>query len=135
MSQTSNIHTTQVKQLNVYHTFIKAYLQRRDEMVSELFTKYDSDKDGLLDAASYREFLVGINSVLQPRYFKEANYATAWAADCKVLGCDPAVGISLAAFQKLYGCDVKEIPRNRFTLRGEKLEADYTRVTEYLPTL
>jgi hypothetical protein len=93
---------------------IAAAGERRDGMVYELFERYDADKSGFLDSASYREYLVGIK-FWGTGVCTDAKYeAEGWAEQCKGLDSDPAVGISLASFRALYA-----------NYRAAQLDEDY----------
>ena len=91
-------------------------------MVRELFEKYDTDEDGFLDPASYREFLVGIE-VWGDASYTDTKFAARWPAECESMGSDPADGISLAGFSVLYA-----------KYRGAKLEADYVKAAATNPS-
>jgi hypothetical protein len=94
---------------------IAAARERRDGMVNELFERYDADKDGFLDSASYREYLVGIKFWGTGVCTDSKYEAEGWAVQCKNLDdSDPAVGISLAGFRALYA-----------KYRTAQLEEDY----------
>jgi hypothetical protein len=101
---------------------IAATRERRDGMVRELFEKYDTDEDGFLDLASYREFLVGIK-VWGDASYTDTKFAARWPAECESMGSDPADGISLAGFSVLYA-----------KYRGAKLEADYVKAVATNPS-
>ena len=68
---------------------IAAAGDRRDGMVCKLFEKYEADKDGFLDSASFREYLVGIK-FWGTGACTDAKYkAEGWAAQCKRIDSSP----------------------------------------------
>ena len=56
----------------------------RDAMLKEMFEKYDTDKDGLLNSASYREFLKGIH-VWGTGQYNEDEWEFMWPDECGLL--------------------------------------------------
>ena len=77
--------------------------------VKRIFEKFDADGDGLLNKEEYKHFLEAIGlwkrEGREARVFRDDNYDVSWEAECKDMctegpdGCDPAKGITLAAFQ------------------------------------
>lgn len=73
----------------------------RVEMLNEMFQRYDTDKDGYLDADGYREFLKGIN-VWGTGQYNDDDWEFKWPDECALLDANPTVGVSHAAFDVLY---------------------------------
>eukprot|EP01052_Picozoa_sp_SAG31_P007609 SAG31_NODE_366_length_16817_cov_17.317921_2_plen_112_part_00 len=56
----------------------------REQMLREMFDKYDTDKDGFLDSGSYREFLKGI-SVWGNGQYNDDDWEFKWPEECALL--------------------------------------------------
>merc|ERR1739848_372642 len=71
-------------------------LELRQQLVADVFAALDINQNGLLDAKEMQPFAVstGFSGTM-------AEWAQEYEATCADVGCDPARGITSAAFQKL----------------------------------